>query len=311
MVHIQPEPRVSIVICTYNRADLLRITLDALPALAARDLAEILIVDNNSTDHTSDISMSFVERHAGVMRVRYIFEPTQGLSAARNRGIREAKGDIVAYLDDDAVPCLEWIRTIVDTFDQRQDVHAIGGIIRPRFEGGRPPWLIQALELPYTIVDRGEAVHEFPVNKHPFGANMAVRKSFHEAYIFPTDLGRKGTLLLSGEESWLFEQMKKERKTILYQPAMVVDHFIPASRLTKEWILQRYYYQGVTNGSIRQGWLGQLSLLGNVACRMLYIAASALLAHTEGSKLLLACRMQSIKGTLATMRHRVKVRLTG
>ena len=52
------------------------------------------------------------------------------------------------------------------------------------------------------------------MNRHPFGANMAIRKSFHDKYLFPTDLGRKGTLLLSGEESWIFEQMKKEGKAI-------------------------------------------------------------------------------------------------
>lgn len=307
----QPQPRVSIVICTYNRADLLRITLDALPALAAIEMAEVLIVDNNSTDHTREVSESFAERQAGFLRVHYVFEQAQGLSAARNRGIREAKGDIIAYLDDDAVPCLEWIRTIVDTFEQRDEVYAIGGIIRPRFESERPVWLTKAFELPYTIVDRGQTVHEFPVNTHPFGANMAIRKSFHDTNLFPTDLGRKGTLLLSGEESWLFEQMKKEGKKILYHPAMVVDHFIPAQRLTKEWIMQRYYYQGVTNGSMHKGFIRKCKLLCNVACRVLYIAVNALLARTEGSKLLIACRMQSIKGTLATMRGHAKMRLTG
>ncbi|MBP1962950.1 glycosyltransferase [Paenibacillus aceris] len=311
MVHNQPKPRVSIVICTYNRANLLQMTLDALPALAAREKAEILIVDNNSTDHTREITKSFALRQAGVMSVQYVFEQTQGLSAARNRGIQEAKGDIIAYLDDDAVPCLEWIRTIVDTFDHRPDVCAIGGKIRPRFESERPAWLISALELPYTIVDRGEAVHEYPINKHPFGANMAIRKSFHDTYLFPTDLGRKGTLLLSGEESWLFEQMKQERKKILYQPSMVVDHFIPDNRLTKDWIKRRYYYQGVTNGSMPKGFISKSVLLCNVACRLLYIAVDALFAHTEGKKLLIACRMQSIKGTLITMRSRVKMRLTG
>lgn len=311
MVHDQPKPRVSIVICTYNRADLLQITLDSLPALAAIDMAEILIVDNNSTDHTREISESFALRQAGVMRVHYVFEPTQGLSAARNRGIQEAKGDIIAYLDDDAVPCLGWIRTIVDTFDHRHDVYAIGGMIRPKFESERPAWLIKSLELPYTIVDRGEDVHEYPMSKHPFGANMAIRKSFHETYLFPTDLGRKGTLLLSGEESWIFEQMQQERKTILYHPSMVVDHFIPDNRLTKDWIKQRYYYQGITNGSMHKGFMGKTALLVNVACRVLYIAVNALFAQSEGEKLLIACRMQSIKGTLLTMRSRVKMRLTG
>ncbi|NRF89435.1 glycosyltransferase family 2 protein [Paenibacillus frigoriresistens] len=308
---IQPKPRVSIVICTYNRADLLQITLNALPALKAIDKAEILIVDNNSADHTREISQSFIQRQAGGTDVHYLFEQTQGLSAARNRGIQEAKGDIVAFLDDDAVPCMEWIRTIIDTLDSRQDVYALGGVIRPRFETERPKWLIKSLELPYTIVDRGAAVHEYPMNRHPFGANMAIRKSFHDKYLFPTDLGRKGTLLLSGEESWIFEQMKKEGKAILYQPSMVVDHFIPDSRVTKDWIKQRYYYQGVTNGSMHKSRISKLILLGKVASKVLYIAVDALFARTEGRKLLITCRLQSIRGTLDTLSRRGKMHLTG
>ncbi|WP_312883246.1 glycosyltransferase [Paenibacillus germinis] len=308
---IHPKPRVSIVICTYNRADLLQITLNSLPALKAIDKAEILIVDNNSTDHTREISQSFIKRQAGGTDVHYLFEQTQGLSAARNRGIQEAKGDIVAFLDDDAVPCMEWIRTIIDTLDTRQDVYAMGGVIRPRFESERPKWLIEELELPYTIVDMGATVHEYPMNRHPFGANMAIRKSFHDKYLFPTDLGRKGTLLLSGEESWIFEQMKKEGKAILYQPSMVVDHFIPDSRLTKDWIKKRYYYQGVTNGSMHKSQISKIVLLGKVASKVLYIAVDALFARTEGRKLLITCRMQSIKGTLDTLSRRGKMRLIG
>ena len=151
----QPKPRVSIVICTYNRADLLQITLNSLPALKAIDKAEILIVDNNSTIIRARSHNRLFSVNAGGTDVHYLFEQTQGLSAARNRGIQEAKGDIVAFLDDDAVPCMEWIRTIIDTLDSRQDVYAMGGVIRPRFESERPKWLIEALELPYTIVDMG------------------------------------------------------------------------------------------------------------------------------------------------------------
>lgn len=299
---IQEKPRVSIIICTYNRADLLRITLESLSSLQDIEKAEVLIVDNNSSDHTRSVADAFIKLNKSKIVAHYCFELMQGLSAARNTGIHAAEGDIIAFLDDDAVPCEEWIITILTTFDSRRDVYAMGGIIYPNFESGRPAWLIKALELPYTIVDNGRAVKEYPPNLHPFGANMAIRKSFLENHLFPTHLGRKGTMLLSGEESWLFNQMKKEGKTILYHPHMSVVHFIPDSRLTREWIQERYYYQGITNGAECKGIRNKLRLLSMIAARVLYIVIDSLFARSEGRKLLNKCRLESIRGTLDMMR---------
>ncbi|MEC0227197.1 glycosyltransferase [Paenibacillus alba] len=310
MVRNPSKPRVSIVICTYNRADLLHITLESLTQLEDLAQTEILIVDNNSTDHTLDIANSFIHRHAGTLNVHYVFEAKQGLSAARNNGIETAQGEIVAFLDDDAIPCKGWIRTMLTTFDSRSDIAALGGRIRPIFESNRPAWLIPGLELPYTIVDLGENVRTYPANLHPFGANMAIRKSFLADHLFPTHLGRIGSLLLSGEESWLFGEMKKAGKGILYHPSLIVDHFIPDSRLTEDWIKKRYYYQGVTNGSMYKGYFAKLVLLGKVAAKVFYISVEALFARTVGSKLLVTCRMESIRGTLDTMRKRRKMQLT-
>ncbi|WP_261807788.1 glycosyltransferase [Paenibacillus sp. N3.4] len=307
---IPSKPRISIVICTYNRAELLRTTLDSIPALKAIEYAEVLIVDNNSTDLTRRVSQSFIGSQPSPISARYLFEQTQGLSAARNRGITEAQGDIIAFLDDDAIPCSEWITTILTTLDSRQDVDAIGGKIHPRFQSSRPDWLITAFELPYTIVDMGDLVKEYPGNRHPFGANMAIRKSFLENHLFPTNLGRIGDLLLSGEESWLFQQMKKQQKTILYHPAMAVVHFIPDSRLTQDWIKKRYYFQGVTNGYMSKGLKSRFVLLGLVAAKLLYIGVASLFARTKGRKLLVTCRKESIRGTVHTLHRRRNRRLT-
>ncbi|UKS29210.1 glycosyltransferase [Paenibacillus sp. HWE-109] len=310
MVRNQSKPSISIVICTFNRADLLHLTLESILALEDLDQTEILIVDNNSTDHTRDVADTFIQRYLGILRVQYVFEQKQGLSAARNSGIEQAQGDIVAFLDDDAIPCKVWIRTMLTTFGEQLEVEAMGGRIRPNFESERPEWLIKGLEMPYTIVDLGPKKQEYPVTLHPFGANMAIRKSFLVAHYFPTHLGRIGNMLLSGEESWLFEQMKKQRKVILYHPDMIVDHFIPDSRLTQDWIKKRYYYQGVTNGSMHKGNVAKLILLGKVAAKVVYIAGEALCARSAGKKLLVACRMESIRGTLDTMRKRNNMQLT-
>lgn len=294
------KPYVSIVICTYNRAELLRATLDSLLRLSSLDRSETIVVDNASTDSTRQVADAFLGANAGAIRARCVTERKQGLSAARNAGIRAASGDIVAFLDDDAIPGAAWLRTIAETFEARPDVAAMGGPIRPMFESGRPDWLIKPFEPPYTIVDLGSGIKPYPPHWHPFGANMAIRRSALERHPFPESLGRKGNLLLSGEETWLFEQLKRQGRTVLYHPEMEVDHFIPASRLTVEWIMKRYYYQGVTNGSLR----GKLAAYGLAAAKAAYLLADSLFARSEGRKLLIACRRENIRGTLDTVRGR-------
>jgi len=90
---------ISVIVCTYNRAELLR---ELLPTLCEQTVAftqyEVIVIDNGSTDHTKTVAAVFAARYP---QVRYCYEPRQGLSHARNRGWQEAKGDYVAYIDDD------------------------------------------------------------------------------------------------------------------------------------------------------------------------------------------------------------------
>jgi glucosyl-dolichyl phosphate glucuronosyltransferase len=298
------EPELSIIICTHNRADLLRKTLDSLPHLVDIKLVEIIIVDNQSNDHTGDVIDQYLQQNEDKLAVYSLFESTLGLSAARNTGIRAASAKIVAFLDDDAIPAKQRIRTILNTINQMPEVMAMGGRITPRFETTRPQWLIKPFELPLTIVDLGDEIREYPTKLHPCGANMAMRKDVLESNLFPLELGRKGNQLLSGEETWIFRSLSKAGKVILYHPLMSVEHFIPANRLTREWMTQRYYYQGISNGYARQGWLDKLKLVGTLIAKVLYILFNALLARSEGSKLLIKCRLESIRGSLTTLNVR-------
>lgn len=296
-------PVVSIVVCTYNRSALLQETLASLPPLAGLDRTEILVVDNRSTDDTEDRVNRFIGQNRNIT-CRYIFEEVQGLSAARNAGIRAARGEIVAFLDDDAIPSPTWLVSILETFGGRPDILAMGGKIRPRFETERPKWLTGPFELPYTIVDLGNSVREYPASLHPYGANMAFRKQVFAAGMFPLELGRKGSLLLSGEESWVFGGIRRAGGTILYHPDMEVEHFVPASRLNEAWIIKRYYFQGISNGMKREGLGSTCLLLAKTAAKALYVAASSLVARDAAARLLNRCRMESVRGTLHTVMNR-------
>ncbi|WP_262495661.1 glycosyltransferase family 2 protein [Paenibacillus sp. B2(2019)] len=297
-------PKLSIIICTYNRAPLLIKTLQSLLKLDHLEQAEIIVVDNCSKDDTEACVKKFIGKHGADVDIRYMMEPMQGLSAARNTGILASKSPLIAFLDDDAIPCQRWITTIVSTFESKPEVMAMGGKIAPIFESKRPDWLIKPFELPYTIVDLGSRIKEYPKQLHPCGANMAMRKLVFDISLFPLDLGRKGDSLLSGEETWLFGQIQKEGHSILYHPEMAVDHFVPAARLTEDWIMRRYYSQGISNAMKSEGLKGKLILVGKTAAKLVYILADSILSRSKGRRLLNKCRLESIRGTLHMILNR-------
>ncbi|MFC3748859.1 glycosyltransferase [Paenibacillus sp. GCM10012306] len=304
-------PKISIIICTYNRAALLIKTLHSLVPLENLEQAEIIVVDNRSKDDTASLVRTFIEDYRTEMDIRYIFEPMQGLSAARNTGILASKSSLIAFLDDDAIPCRAWITTIVSTFEERPEVMAMGGKIAPIFETDRPDWLIKPFELPYTIVDLGNRMKEYPGRLHPCGANMAMRKTVFDISLFPLDLGRKGESLLSGEETWLFGQIQRQRHKILYHPDMAVDHFVPKSRLTEDWILKRYYSQGISNAMKSESLKDRVVLLGTTAAKVLYIMVDSVLSRGRGRRLLNKCRLESIRGTLHMIWNRKRESAAG
>ncbi|MDQ0890874.1 glycosyltransferase involved in cell wall biosynthesis [Paenibacillus sp. V4I9] len=293
--------KLSIVICTYSRAPLLEKTLHSLLDLDDIHLAEVIVVDNNSTDNTQQIVHSFIKNRKDASSFRYILEQKQGLSVARNTGVKASRSEIIAFLDDDAIPVKGWVTSILQTFHTYSEAYAIGGIIRPNFESERPDWLIKPFELPYTIVDLGNEMMLYPPKLYPFGANMAFRKSVFDKYLFPEELGRKGASLISGEESWLFGQFKKEKWQVYYVPSMAVFHFIPKERLKKEWITKRYYYQGVSYSYTSKTFAEKAKLIAITCVKLVYNWMSSLVSWSEGDKLLNRCRQESIRGTFVTL----------
>jgi glycosyltransferase involved in cell wall biosynthesis len=240
-------PRVSVVICTHNRAERLG---DAIGSVLAQDSAgvpfELLVVDNRSTDGTRDT----VERFGGDRRVRYVWEPALGLCHARNTGGREARGEYIAYLDDDAVACAGWLQAIPAAFEAMADVGVVGGRVEPIWEAARPTWLSDDVALSLTIVDWSvtPTVITDVRNQWLVGANMAVRaKALRAVGGFHPRLDRVGTRMLSSGDVYLQKQIMARGYRCFYAPAMAVRHAVPASRLTKRWFRRRYYSQGLSD----------------------------------------------------------------
>lgn len=242
--HLSTDPSISVVICTYNRADRLKLALDALSTQSlSSEKFEILVVDNRSTDHTASICQTFQAHRSNFT---YIYEPVQGLSKARNTGWQAAKGAYIAYLDDDAIPCQDWLTVILDSFETiKPQPVSIGGPIFPLWEIPRPNWLTSEMEELFTILDGGETPRWFREHEYPWGANVIYRRdALAQAGGFCEQLGRKGKHLLSGEETLLNEKLRSQGERFYFSPQASVSHWVPKERINPQWLIQRSYWQG-------------------------------------------------------------------
>jgi glycosyltransferase involved in cell wall biosynthesis len=240
--------RLSLIIATYNRAEQLMVTLRSVAAQCATpSLWECIVVDNNSKDDTHQRVTAFQEQHPN-LNIHYYFEAEQGLSAARNAGIRRAEGDILAFIDDDERIVPDFIAAYIELFDTQADAMSAGGKIIAEYPTGRPRWMSRYVEQPIANpMDFGEVVVPFPKGRIPGGGNMAMRREvFERIGVFDTTLGRTGKRLLGGEESDLFERMAREDMACYYVPRAVMYHIIPAEKLTAEYFDRLAYNVGLS-----------------------------------------------------------------
>lgn len=251
-------PRLTVIICTYNRSASLQETLDSLRMLDVADLdGEIVLVDNNSSDDTRATIESFLPHSP--LPARYVFEGRQGLSHARNAGIDHASGTLVVFSDDDVIVDPAWLREIADAFRTHRPA-AIGGKILPKWQVPPPDWLSRDLHSFLALLDYGDE----PLDMHEpvlWGANLAIRRDVFQTMRFHAGLGRSGDKLYNGEDSALLQQLIDRGERVLYWPRAVVHHNIPAQRLTKSYF-RRWHWDAGTMAALCMPERVQRSLLG-------------------------------------------------
>jgi glucosyl-dolichyl phosphate glucuronosyltransferase len=236
---------ITVVICTYNRSGSLATTLTSVAAMAVSESVEweVLVVDNNSTDKTRDLCERFCGRYPG--RFRYLFEPQQGLSHARNAGIREARGQIIAFTDDDVTVETTWLQNLTADLLNEEWAGA-GGRILPARQFTLPKWLSartlrEGGALP--IFDAGET--ECSLNQAPYGANMAYRKCMFKRYgLFRTELGRQGDNLISSEDVEFGRRLLQAGERLRYVSSATVYHAVSEERLCREYFQSWWFGLG-------------------------------------------------------------------
>ncbi|MGB9128228.1 MAG: glycosyltransferase, partial [Thiobacillus sp.] len=205
---------------------------------------EIIVVDNNSKDHTRAV---VEEAQRDWALLLYEFEGEQGLSRARNHGISVARGEVLLFTDDDVLPEPEWLEITLAGLTKYQ-ADACGGYIGPIWESPPPPWLTERF---YGFLavrnDRSDDYIITEPSQAPFGANMAFRKGVFDLIgQFDTSRGRKGKVLASGEDGELFERILAAQLKVIFIGKSRVHHKVESFRLTKRYF-RRWRFQTSRN----------------------------------------------------------------
>ena len=253
---------ISIIICTYNRAESLNKLLDSLidqEKKPAFDF-EIIVVDNNSKDHTRELVESIFPKFQ--KKLRYLFEPKQGKTHALNLAIAEAQGDVLAFTDDDCILPKDYLFHIYTAFDKYKDkVDFIGGRVCPNWEGiekplwlneilnqpsemegGSPNWMKRFFEGPLVMLDYGNQPLLIEKDKQKthlfFGANMAVKAPVFEKF------GKYRLDKTFSEDTEICQRFLNNGAKGMYIPDIKVFHKIQKNKISPDFFYRWYFSRG-------------------------------------------------------------------
>lgn len=243
--------RVSVIICTHNRADLLPRVIRLLRHQDyPQNAYEIIVVDNRSTDNTP-----LVVRHLAAepgAPVRYVAEPRCGVSLARNRGAETAHYPYLAYIDDDCTIRPDWLQMLMSGFELDEQVVAVGGLVSLKWEQGRPAWL--GREIDKWLADTsflGTRPRLLNDNEPLVEANTAFERQAWQAaggFIGMEQFGSQN--MAAGEVLYLLRQLRRQGGKIAFIPEAVMYHHVNAPTCRR--MLQRAYWQGISDALLAE-----------------------------------------------------------
>ncbi|MDA9981322.1 glycosyltransferase family 2 protein [Gammaproteobacteria bacterium] len=235
----------TIAICSYNAAHLLPGLVGAFRRQRCPLDAEILVVDNNSTDGTRAVVAELAGDSA--TPIRYVQESAQGISFARNRAIQETlSSNYLVFIDTDELPAPGWLETAADALG-REGADCVGGAIRVRLPtGNRPQWLIDELlgflgEVDYGVEPFWISDRSTPV----WSGNVAYNTNvFASGLRFDDRYNRRGEGVGGGEDAIMFRALLSREARIRYRPEMHIDHIIGPKKLRRRYFLKLHYSAG-------------------------------------------------------------------
>ena len=242
---------VSIVVCTHSLEDYpnLAEAVDSLLAQSYQDKEIIIAVDGNRELYRKVLS-GFADNN--IVRA-VLLEKNAGVSEARNAGIRVAKGNVIAFLDDDAVAEKRWIENLVATYHEFAAI-AVGGKILPQWDDSKPDYFPEELYWLVGVTNDSFAAEKVVEVRNTFGPNMSFKNEvFREVGLFNSGFGFAGISSVQAEEPEIALRMKKKfGKGVMYNPNAIVYHKIPSTKVGVRLLLKRSFFQGYSKAFIRK-----------------------------------------------------------
>jgi glycosyltransferase involved in cell wall biosynthesis len=248
---------LSVIICTYNREELLKNCLDALVRQfpAFKKTTEVIVVDNNCIDGTADMVKGMSAEHTWL---KYTKEEKQGLSHARNRGAELAQGEYLCYLDDDGKPCKHYLKSLYKVLREHQPDIA-GGPVYPYYTSSHPRWFKDEFE-----IRRYTKISGFSKNCSVSGGNYIIRAELlRKLGMFPTRYGMVGNKTRLGDEKAVLLKYRSstpsQHQRVYYSQDCFIYHHVPAYKMRYRYFIKRGFFSGralvqLKNKSWRSAW---------------------------------------------------------
>jgi len=246
--------RLDVIVPTYNRHTLLDKTLCSLCRADQPDGLEVrvTVVDNNSNDRTPDVVRRWQAAFDG--RLDYLFEGRQGRSSALNAGIRKTRGDLVGMIDDDEEIDARWYARVLAEFSEGA-VDFIGGPYVPRWGASPPDWLPMNYLGVIGWIDGGNQTVAYGED-YPgilMGGNAVLTRAILERVgLYKTSLSRTGKRLLAGEDEDMYGRLLAVGARGVYLPDLIIYHYVPPERLTKQYFRRWCFWRGVSRGMLNK-----------------------------------------------------------
>ena len=240
--------QLSVIICTYNRAELLKKCLASIEN-QIKEIIEVIVVDNHSTDQTKEVAESFKNT---IPTLIYVYESTIGLSNARNKGVQESNAPWILFLDDDAICEKNTIGIAIELIQKKADFGIIGGVYEPYFNVSKPKWM---------PTNFGSNIPEYKVFRKiahvdeqlPSGGILLIKKSvFADNGTFDPNLGMKGNKIGYGEETSLIIKALSSNIKVGISPDFRIKHLVGLNKYNITWHIRSYYVSRKAYFNIRR-----------------------------------------------------------